>query len=152
MNSRSRRPIRTCCGARSSAWSPRLMRSSCGRRDVRRAMAWPFSALGNDSFGPGVTEGGCQRSFRLPVGNEAVDIRPMREYRQRALVEFGMVGDDDGFRRPLHHRAIDGSGFVIGIIDAAGADTSRAYDRAVGFITIDAGNRLRAEHIAFRRV
>src|ERR1700678_3312151 len=98
------------------------MRSSRGRRDVRRPITWPFSALSNDSFGPGVTERGCQRSFRLPVGNEAVDIRPMRKHRQRTLVEFGMVGDDDGFGRPLHHRAINGSGFVIGIVDAAGTD------------------------------
>ena len=43
----------------------------------------------------------------------------MREYLQRALVELGMVGDDDGFRSPLHHRAINGSSLVIGIVDAA---------------------------------
>jgi len=58
-------------------------------------------------------------SFRLPIGNEAVDIVQMREYRQRALVELGMVGDDDGFRGPPHHRAINGSGLVIGVVDAA---------------------------------
>src|ERR1700742_1762256 len=107
------------------------MRSSRGRRDVRLGMTWPFSALGNDSFGSGVAEGGCQRPFRLPIGDEAVDIPPMREYRQRALVELGMVGDDDGFGGPLHHRAVNGSGLIIGIVDAAGAQTCRADDGAV---------------------
>jgi len=92
--------------------------------------------LGNDSLRPGFTEGSRQRAFRLPIGHEAVDIGPMRKYRQCTLVELGMVGDDDGFRRSLHHRAINSSGLVIGIVDAAGADTRRADDRAVGLLAI----------------
>ena len=84
------------------------------------------SSVGDKYFGSSLPERLGESAAGRLIGDEAIDLVPLRENGKRALLEFRMIRDDDRFRGTLDHRAVNGAGLVVGVVDAARADARPA--------------------------